>query len=102
MGCHLSEVTRVLLYYPLKWSIKNVVQKSVIHIQTNEHQLSTVLTGASVDISTSGEEICYITGQFDTFLWGLLRGKVVCCHFVGPFLDCLSPDKLGKSVAEAF
>ena len=102
MGCHLSEVTRVLLYYPIKWSIKNVVQKSVVHIQTNEHPIKYCTYRTSVDISISGEEICQITGQFDTFLRGLLRGKVVCCHFVGPFLDCLSPDKLGKSVAVAF
>ena len=43
MGCHLSEVTRVLPYYPLKWSIKNVVQKSVVHIQTNELPIIKVL-----------------------------------------------------------
>ena len=60
-------------------------------------QLSTVITEASVDKSTwSDEEIRKITGQYHTFLWGLFRRKVVCCHFVGPFLDCLSPDKLGN------
>ena len=66
-------------------------------------QLRTVLTGASVDISTSSDkEICYITGQDDTFLWGLFRRKVVCCHFVGPFLDCLLPDKLGNEKSIGF
>ena len=75
----------VLLYFPLikKRSIKNLVQKSVVHIQTNEYSINY----RTADISTSDKEICYITGQFDTFLWGLFRRKVVCCHFVGPFLD---------------